>query len=185
MRPVAGRQRGYSDSSSSFPMASGQSQVELLLPASRRQRGYSDASSFSNSSGSSTGRRLRPPVGLHKRMTSLYPADPGRDPKLDNSVLQGIWDIYRKEAGDYDAAMIDSWNASIDNLILFVCSSHIHSSVCPRHAQCLAKGGINLHHHHHVPHGILQEFGATSSKSITVGGGWLPNVRVRAPRNQD
>ena len=57
-------------------------------------------------------------------MIAQYPAGPGGNPKLDNSALQGIWDIYRKEAGDYDAAMVDSWNASIDNLILFVRETH-------------------------------------------------------------
>ena len=119
MRPI-GRKRGYSESASNTPLIPIKPSAAPKRSVAHRQRGYSDASSFSDYTATSPALPTCPSQIIKKDMIAQYPAGPGGNPKLDNSALQGIWDIYRKEAGDYDAAMIDSWNASIDNLILFV-----------------------------------------------------------------
>ncbi|KAF8575446.1 hypothetical protein K439DRAFT_745411 [Ramaria rubella] len=110
------RPRGYSDSSPFSPLIPSKPHVEFARPLIRRQRGYSNASTFSECSTSSSQIQSQ---ALRNYIASQHPPGPGGNPKLDNSALQGIWDIYRKEAGDFDSAMIESWNASIDNLILF------------------------------------------------------------------
>lgn len=119
VRPI-NRKRGYSESAPNSPLIPIKPPTGTKRPGTYRQRGYSDASSFSDCSAPATVPSTCPSQTMKKHIIEQYPPGPGGNPKLDNSALQGIWDIYRKEAGDYDAAMIDSWNASIDNLILFV-----------------------------------------------------------------
>jgi Family of unknown function (DUF6535) len=113
------KQRGISESYSYYP-GDVKPRVGLRRPSVHLQRGYSDGSFLSESSPASPAAPMCHTPDIRKSMIAEYPPGPGGNPMLDNSALQGIWDIYRKEAGDYDAAMIDSWNASIDNLILFV-----------------------------------------------------------------
>ena len=156
--------RGFSESYSVNPGHVKPSLAGFRLPSVHLQRGYSDGSFLSEGSPASPTTPMCPTRDIRMSMIAEYPPGPGGNPMLDNSALQGIWDIYRKEAGDYDAAMIDSWNASIDNLILFVCRTPY--SGCPSIILIFFYVGRTiLRHHHDIPYRILQEPGATSHDS--------------------
>ena len=85
-----GKKRGYSKSASNTPLIPIKPSAVPKRPVAHRQRGYSDASSFSDYTAAASALSTCPSQIIKKDMIAQYPAGPGGNPRLNNSALQGI-----------------------------------------------------------------------------------------------